>query len=125
MYAQRVIAVDKSATQNVAVGRGDDQSVQAATVAQYFVCGIGYLRFEGLLARTIFGMTSQEGGEGAKYTKSRRPVQLVYSEILESKSLAMKRECEIKKLLINETESKDVFRLVIVEASKDSKHKIN
>ena len=37
-------------------------------------------------------------GEGAKYTKSRRPVQLVYSEVLESKSLAMKRECEIKKL---------------------------
>jgi len=35
---------------------------------------------------------------GAKYTKSRRPVKLIYSEKLKSKSLAMKREAEIKKL---------------------------
>lgn len=37
-------------------------------------------------------------GEGAKYTKSRRPVKLIYSEEFPTKSLAMKRECEIKKL---------------------------
>ncbi|MBQ9967879.1 MAG: GIY-YIG nuclease family protein [Oscillospiraceae bacterium] len=37
-------------------------------------------------------------GKGAKYTKSRLPVKLVYFEEHESKSLAMKRECEIKKL---------------------------
>lgn len=36
--------------------------------------------------------------KGARYTKSRRPVKLVYSERLESKSLAMKREIEIKNL---------------------------
>lgn len=35
---------------------------------------------------------------GAKYTKSRRPVRLVYSESFKNKSQAMKRECEIKKL---------------------------
>jgi len=35
---------------------------------------------------------------GAKYTKSRRPVKLIYSEILRSKSQAMKREVVIKKL---------------------------
>jgi putative endonuclease len=35
---------------------------------------------------------------GAKYTMSRRPVTLVYSEPLLSKSEAMKRELEIKKL---------------------------
>jgi len=35
---------------------------------------------------------------GAKYTKSRRPVKLVYSEKLKSKSGAMKREAVIKKL---------------------------
>ncbi len=35
---------------------------------------------------------------GAKYTKSRRPVKLIYSERLKSKSSAMKREIEIKKL---------------------------
>ena len=37
-------------------------------------------------------------GRGAKYTRARRPVELVYSETAPSKSEAMKRECEIKRL---------------------------
>jgi putative endonuclease len=35
---------------------------------------------------------------GARYTKSRRPVQLAYSEIWQSRSDALKREAAIKKL---------------------------
>lgn len=34
----------------------------------------------------------------AKYTRYRRPVILVYKEIYQSHSEALKRECEIKKL---------------------------
>lgn len=37
-------------------------------------------------------------GRGAKYTASRRPVRLVYSEELETKNEAMSREAKIKKL---------------------------
>jgi putative endonuclease len=37
-------------------------------------------------------------GKGAKYTKTRYPVLLVYSEEFETKSEAMKREYEIKQL---------------------------
>lgn len=37
-------------------------------------------------------------GLGAKYTRCRRPVTLVYYEEFETKSEAMKRECEIKKM---------------------------
>lgn len=37
-------------------------------------------------------------GKGAKYTKFRRPVQLVYYEEYETKNLALKREYSIKKL---------------------------
>lgn len=37
-------------------------------------------------------------GEGAKYTRSRRPVELVYSEQFVDKSSALKRECAIKAL---------------------------
>ena len=33
---------------------------------------------------------------GAKYTKARRPVKLIYSEKFRTKSKAMKREWEIK-----------------------------
>jgi len=36
--------------------------------------------------------------KGAKYTRIRRPVELVYSESREDKSSASKRENEIKKL---------------------------
>ena len=38
------------------------------------------------------------GKRGAKYTRARRPVELVYFEELDSKSSAMKREYEIKQL---------------------------
>lgn len=37
-------------------------------------------------------------GMGSKYTRSRRPVKIVYSEKMQTKSKAMKRELEIKKL---------------------------
>ena len=43
-------------------------------------------------------MTHNEGKTGAKYTKPRRPVSLVYVEKLDSKSAALKREWELKKL---------------------------
>ena len=36
--------------------------------------------------------------KGAKYTRARRPVSLVYSEILENRSDASKREYFIKKM---------------------------
>ena len=37
-------------------------------------------------------------GKGARYTRGRRPVQLVYYEKYENKSEALKREWEIKHL---------------------------
>ena len=37
-------------------------------------------------------------GEGAKYTRSRRPVELVYYEEYTTKAEAMKREYSIKQL---------------------------
>jgi putative endonuclease len=37
-------------------------------------------------------------GKGAKYTRSRRPVELVWSEAKRNESYARKREAEIKKM---------------------------
>ena len=37
-------------------------------------------------------------GEGARYTRGRRPVTLVYYEPVTSKSEALKREIQIKKM---------------------------
>ncbi len=42
---------------------------------------------------------------GAKYTSIRRPVKLVYSESFETRSEAMKRECELKKLTRKEKQT--------------------
>ena len=41
-------------------------------------------------------------GKGAKYTRSRIPVKLVYFETFDTKSKALKRECEVKKLNRNQ-----------------------
>lgn len=41
---------------------------------------------------------THNSGLGAKYTKSRLPVSLVYFEMAETKSDALKREAAIKKL---------------------------
>lgn len=37
-------------------------------------------------------------GKGAKYTRVRLPVELIYHEVYETKSEAMKREYEIKSM---------------------------
>lgn len=43
-------------------------------------------------------LAMHQQGKGAKYTRGRRPVELVYYEEVESKEAALKRECAIKKL---------------------------
>jgi len=45
---------------------------------------------------------THNAGSGAKYTRGRGPVKLVYSESFETKQDAMRREAEIKKLTRNE-----------------------
>ena len=52
-------------------------------------------------------------GKGAKYTKARRPVELVYYEEFESKEEAMKREYAIKQLSRKQKE-----RLLLVEKQR-------
>ena len=47
---------------------------------------------------------AHNSGNGAKYTKSRRPVALVYYETYETKEAAMKREAAIKRMSLREKE---------------------
>lgn len=48
---------------------------------------------------------SHNAGKGAKYTKARRPVELVYYEEFQTKEEAMKREYAIKQLSRKEKEA--------------------
>ena len=43
-------------------------------------------------------IAAHNSGSGAKYTRSRLPVKLVYSEEVEDRSAALKREAAIKKM---------------------------
>ena len=50
-------------------------------------------------------VAEHDAGDGAKYTRGRTPVTLVYTEQFESKSAAMSREYEIKQLRRTEKET--------------------
>lgn len=52
-------------------------------------------------------LKEHNGGRGAKYTRGRGPVRLVYTERFETRATAMRRECEIKRL-----SRKDKLKLV-------------
>ena len=43
-------------------------------------------------------------GKGAKYTKANKPLKIVWQKEFETKSEALRRECEIKKLKRREKE---------------------
>ena len=60
-------------------------------------CGDGtlYAGFTNDLARRL---AAHNAGKGAKYTRSRLPVELVYWENFPNKSSALKREYAIKRL---------------------------
>lgn len=47
---------------------------------------------------------AHNAGKGAKYTKARRPIKLVYYETFETKSEALSREYQIKQLSRQEKE---------------------
>lgn len=43
-------------------------------------------------------VAAHNAGKGAKYTRSRRPVELIYSEVFDDKISAQRREYAIKQL---------------------------
>lgn len=51
-------------------------------------------------------------GKGAKYTRSRRPVEVVYREKVEDRSAALRREAAIKRLERRE-------KLALIEGYKE------
>ena len=67
----------------------------------YFVylleCGDGSL-YTGYTNRLARRLAAHQAGKGAKYTRSRLPVRLVYYECYPTKGEALRRECAIKRL---------------------------
>lgn len=64
----------------------------------YIVCCCDDTYYTGYTNDLDKRIQTHNEGKGAKYTKYRRPVTLVYHECFEDKSTALKREYQIKQL---------------------------
>ena len=64
-------------------------------------CGDGSL-YCGITDDVLRRLEAHAAGKGAKYTRGRGPLELVYTEACESHSDALKREAAIKKLKLQE-----------------------
>jgi putative endonuclease len=60
-------------------------------------CADGSL-YTGIARNLDERIAAHNNGSGAKYTRGRRPVKLVYQENVTSRSIALRREITIKKL---------------------------
>lgn len=60
-------------------------------------CGDGTL-YTGVTCDLPRRLAAHQSGKGAKYTRSRPPVELVYREAAADKSAALRREAAIKRL---------------------------
>ena len=66
-------------------------------------CGDGTL-YTGITTDVEKRLTAHRAGRGAKYTRGRGPLELVYREELPDQSTALKREHEIKSMTRQEKE---------------------
>ena len=60
-------------------------------------CGDGSL-YTGITDHLEKRLKAHESGKGAKYTRGRAPLELIFTEEMPDKSAALKREHAIKKL---------------------------
>ncbi|MDD5090870.1 MAG: GIY-YIG nuclease family protein [Candidatus Wallbacteria bacterium] len=67
-------------------------------------CNDGTL-YTGIALDPEIRIAAHNSGKGAKYTRCRLPVELVYLEKLPTQGEAMKRECNIKRLGKNRKEA--------------------
>lgn len=78
-------------------------------------CGDGTL-YTGIALDAQKRLLMHRRGKGAKYTRGRGPLELVYTETCPSHSAALKRELEVKAMTRQEKESliADGHRLLLV-----------
>lgn len=66
-------------------------------------CGDGSL-YTGITDDVPRRLAAHRSGKGAKYTRGRGPLELVFTQKVDDKSAALRREAEIKKLRRGEKE---------------------
>ena len=64
----------------------------------YIIASRTHILYTGITNNLPKRLRDHNNNVGAKYTKGRSPVKLLFSEMVESRSAALKREAAIKKL---------------------------
>ena len=64
----------------------------------YIISCADYTLYTGITNDLDSRIAAHNRGKGARYTSGRLPVSLVYRETCESKSIALRREMEIKRM---------------------------
>ena len=92
---------------NMIQSKGNKLKFLEGSVLSWFVymlrCGDGTL-YTGITDDVQKRLAAHRAGKGAKYTRGRGPLELVYQEELPDKSDALKREYAIKRLRREEKE---------------------
>ena len=86
-------------TKNASVKKEDEQPSGNAAARNYtyiLKCGDGSL-YTGWTNDIAARLEQHRSGKGAKYTRGRGPLELVYLEVHDTKSEAMSREARIKR----------------------------
>ncbi len=86
-------------------------------------CADGSL-YTGIARDAAARLETHNAGRGAKYTKARRPVSLIWSEPANCRSSASKRECAIKQLRRTEKQALIAHREAIALDSHRPRHDI-
>lgn len=103
-------ASDGSASDDAASDHADPWSVYILR------CADGSL-YTGITNRLEARLTAHNEGRGAKYTRSRLPIELVFEEARPDRSAALRREAEIKTYSRAEKKA-----LIATAASEGSRH---
>jgi predicted GIY-YIG superfamily endonuclease len=74
--------------------------------------------YTGIAKNVARRIKQHNAGRGAKYTRSRLPVELVYSESADTRETALRREIEIKRLKRGE-------KLKLIASLKDQGSRIS
>ena len=76
---------------------GENMSAEKSWFVYILRCADGTL-YTGMTDDPEQRLEAHNAGKGAKYTRGRGPVDMVYRECCKSRSDALKRECAIKKM---------------------------
>jgi putative endonuclease len=79
------------------LGRDTETAVASRWWVYLLKCRDGSL-YTGITTDVAARVATHSAGEGARYTRSRLPVELVYSERVADRSAALRREAAIKRL---------------------------